>query len=86
MQTLLIAFGLYLLYKFIFGFLIPVITTTRKVKQQFSSMKEKMEQTINQQQATSQEHIFTNKAKQATKTTSGKVAPKDDYIDYEEVK
>ncbi len=34
----------YLTYKFITGFVIPVVNTTRKVKSQFNAMKEKMEE------------------------------------------
>ena len=33
----------YLLYRFIVGFIIPVVRTTSHVKKQFNSMKEQME-------------------------------------------
>jgi hypothetical protein len=82
MQVILIAFGIYLLYKFIFGFLIPVINTTSQVKKQFTAMKEKMDEAYNQQPPQQQAPI--NNAPLG-KTTSGKPGAKEDYIEYEEL-
>jgi len=82
MQVILIAFGIYLLYRFIFGFLIPVINTTSQVKKQFSAMKEKMDEAYNQQ-APRQQAAANNAP--LGKTTSGKPGAKEDYIEYEEL-
>jgi hypothetical protein len=67
-------FVLYILYKLIFDFIIPIAQTTRQVKRQFGDIQEKMNQ-FNQQQQTN--------------NTPPKSSPKpsnEDYIDYEEVK
>lgn len=71
-------FLIYILYKFIFDFVIPIYNTTKKVKKQFGDMQEKMNQQMNG---------FNQQ--QQTKTTPPPVKPvesKEDYIDYEEVK
>jgi hypothetical protein len=43
MTYIFYAILLYLLYRFIVGFVIPVVRTTSKVKKQFNAMKEQME-------------------------------------------
>ena len=84
MQTILIAIGIYLLYRFVFGFLIPVINTTRQVKNQFNSMKERME-TAQGSNGNADSFTAQSGTKAFTKTTSGKPASKDDYIEFEEL-
>ena len=42
MSYLLIFIGAYLVYRFIVGFLLPVVRTTRQVKQQFNAMRQNM--------------------------------------------
>jgi hypothetical protein len=69
---------LYFLYKLIFDFIIPIYQTSKKVKNQFGEMQNKMQDqmnTFNQQQ---------NSAN--NKTSSQEALKKEDYIDYEEVK
>ncbi|MES2773441.1 MAG: hypothetical protein V4722_04630 [Bacteroidota bacterium] len=83
MQVILIALGIYLLYRFIFGFLIPVINTTSQVKKQFSAMKEKMEEAYNQQAPRQQ--ATANHGTHLGRTTSGKPGAKEDYIEYEDL-
>lgn len=71
-------FLLYILYKLIFDFIIPIYNTTKKVKKQFGEMHNKMQDqmnTFNQQQNAS-----------AAKNTAPPQTTKEDYIDYEEVK
>jgi hypothetical protein len=72
-------FILYLLYKLVFDFIIPVANTTKKVKKQFGDMSAQMEEKMKQQRQ--QAAQFT--AKQKTPPPSSN---QDDYIDYEEVK
>ena len=72
-------FMLYLLYKLVFDFIIPVVNTTKKVKKQFGDMSAQMEEKMNQQRK--QTAHFN--ASQKTPPSSSK---QDDYIDYEEVK
>ncbi len=70
-------FLVYILYKLIFDFVIPVYQTTKKVKKQFGDMHNKMQDqmnTFNKQQNTN-----------AAKATEP-VAKKEEYIDYEEIK
>lgn len=66
-------FLLYLLYKLIFDFIIPVYHTTKRVKKQFGEMQQKMEEQM-------------NKANQQQGSQPKPVVSKDDYIEYEEVK
>jgi hypothetical protein len=71
-------FVLYILYKLIFDFIIPIYNTTKKVKKQFGEMHNKMQEqmnTFNQQQQ--------NNSSQAPR---GEPVKKEDYIDFEEIK
>lgn len=71
-------FVLYLLYKLIFEFIIPVYQTTKQVKQKVNEMQRTMNEQSRQQQ---QNNHYTS----ATSQPSPK--PKsDDYIEFEEVK
>lgn len=68
-------FLMYILYKFIFSFVIPIYNTTRKVKQQFGEMQEKMNQNMNNFNQTS------------SQPSPAHPSPsKEDYIEYEEIK
>jgi hypothetical protein len=72
-------FVLYLVYKFIFDFIIPVYSTTKQVKKQFGEMHQKMNEMNRQQQQQSSQYNSTAKTPPSKPKT-------DDYIDYEEVK
>ena len=74
-------FVLYLLYKLIFDFIIPVTKTTKQVKKQFGDMSAQMQETINRQQQQQN-----NGYKSTTQTNPQPKAKSDDYIDFEEVK
>ena len=77
LRTLFELFVLYMIYKVIFDFIIPLYQTTKQVKQKVNDMQRNMNEQANQQQRN-----------QYTSTT-GQAAPKkksDDYIDFEEVK
>ena len=69
-------FLLYLLYKFIFDFIIPVYESSKRIKKQFGDMQEKMQNDMknyqNQQQKQSQPEPASKK--------------EGDYIDFEEIK
>jgi hypothetical protein len=71
-------FLLYLLYKLIFDFIIPVYESSKRIKKQFGEMQEKMQNDMrsyqNQQQA--------QQAPQQEKTSK----KEGDYIDFEEIK
>jgi hypothetical protein len=62
----------YLLYRFLFNFLLPVIKATRHVRQQFRNMQGGMDEQRNASPG-------------AERHTSTK-APAEDYIDFEEIK
>lgn len=72
-------FVLYLLYKLVFDFIIPVYQTTRQVKKQFGDMQSKMQEQMNRHQPGSAPTNFT--AEQPTPKSKD-----EDYIDFEEVK
>lgn len=78
-------FLLYILYRLIFDFIIPIYNTTKKVKNQFGEMHNKMQDQMNafnqQQQAAS-----SSKGATSAKTMGKDPAKKEDYIDYEEIK
>jgi len=77
LRYLFYAFLIYLAYRLIFHFIIPIYKTTRQVKKQFREMHSRMEDQMNQQEANQQ----TMPPKQEDKK-----APAGDYIDFEEVK
>ena len=72
-------FVIYLLYKFIFDFVIPVYNTTKHVKQKMNTMQEQMRQ----QQQAYENNSYNNTSQQEHPK---KPVPEGDYIDYEEVK
>ena len=71
-------FALYILYKLIFDFIIPVIKTTKVVKQQFGDMSARMQETMKQQQQANS--TVNANAKPAAATTKN-----EDYIEFEEI-
>jgi hypothetical protein len=86
LRYLFYAFLIYLAYRLIFHFIIPIYTTTRQVKKQFREMSarmnrsdghSRMEDQMNQQQTNQQ----TMPPKQEDKKP-----PAGDYIDFEELK
>ncbi len=74
-KTLFLLLGLYLLYKLIFEFIIPVYNATSQVKKKVGEMQQKM----NEQ--TQQENNFTAPPKQS----STEKPKRNDYIDFEDV-
>ena len=74
-------FALYILYKLIFDFIIPLAQTTKQVKKQFKDMSAQMEDKMNQQHQ--QYNANTRQATNAAPVGKGK---NDDYIEFEEVK
>ena len=68
-------FLLYLLYKFIFDFIIPIYESSKKIKKQFGEMQEKMQNDLNKYQ---------NPPKPQQQQPTAK--KEGDYIDFEEIK
>ena len=73
-------FALYILYKLIFDFILPVAKTTKQVKKQFNDMSQQMQKKMNQQQDAQQQTNYSSNKSTAPKSNS------DDYIDFEDVK
>jgi len=78
LRALLELFVLYLLYKLVFDFILPVYQTTKQVKQKVNEMQRNMNEQANQQQRNNQYTTTNNQA--TTKPKS------DDYIEFEEIK
>ncbi len=70
-------FVIYMLYKLIFEFIIPVYNTTRQMKSKVNEMHKKMQE---QQQAQNKNFSAPQQPAPSKKSTS------EDYIEYEEVK
>lgn len=68
-------FLVYILYKLIFEFIIPVYNSTKKIKKQFSDMHEKMQQDMN-----------TANTRTSAPRAEPKVKREGDYIEFEEIK
>lgn len=79
LKVLFELFLLYLLYKVIFDFIIPVYQTTKQVKQKVNKMQQDMNEHI-QKQSNNQ---YTANTRQETTPGTKK---NEDYIDFEEVK
>jgi hypothetical protein len=74
-------FLIYILYKLIFDFIIPVYNTTKTVKKQFTEMHSKMQEQVNKMNS------GTTAGGTAASQPSATPTPKaEDYIEYEEVK
>jgi len=81
-RYLLYAFLIYLLYRFIFHFIIPVFKTTRQVKNQFRDIHSRMQENMNQaSNSDNLKEMKTENSKYSSSKGQGS-----DYIDFEEVK
>jgi hypothetical protein len=90
MNVFVLAILFYLLYRFIAGFLIPVIRTTSHVRQQFNAMNKQPGQE-DHQSSTQNAQRSTQNAERSTQNGqspgSGSGTSKvGEYIDFEEVK
>ncbi len=78
LKTLLIAFLVYVLFKFIFELIIPAAKVAGQVKKQMSAMQERMEGFEAQQQQ--------NRTQTTSANTEKKAPAAGDYIDFEEIR
>lgn len=90
-EIFLLVITFYLLYRFVFNFLVPVIRTTRHVKQQFRNMHDAMGgQQQHQQQYQQQQHQQQQQQPQQSKNWqdrhSSTKGAADDYIEFEEIR
>jgi hypothetical protein len=84
-EILFLVIVFYLLYKFVFNFLVPVLRTTRHVRQQFRNMRDGMGQQASQQQSDGQRPQPQPHAGPQERHSSTR-GPAEDYIDFEEIK
>jgi len=70
----------YLAYRLVFGFIIPVYRTTKKVKRGFRDMQERMQEQARQYQQ------YPGQQQPASGPSSSGTPGKGDYIDFEEIK
>jgi hypothetical protein len=77
-KVLLWALAIYLLYRFIFGLVIPVSRTASQIKRKMSEMQ--------QQQSFQQQEYARQQEQPQQKQTPTPSVKKDDYLDFEEVK
>ena len=76
-KYILLIIGLVILYKLIFGLIIPVYRTTRQIRRQFRNMNQQMNDQMNQ----------TGEPQSANFNRQPESKPsRQDYIDFEEVK
>jgi len=80
-KILLTIFLLWLFYKVVFDFIIPVYQSTKQVRRQMGDIQERMRQQFQQQQ---QQQAA--QQQQARAARQQRPADKGDYIDFEEVK
>ena len=77
LRCLFYAFLIYLAYRLVFHFIIPIYKTTRQVKKQFREMHSRMQDNMSPQQPYQQA---------ATPATENKKQQSGDYIEFEELK
>jgi hypothetical protein len=77
LSFLFFVFLFYVLFKLVFDFVIPIYKTTRKVKQSFRDMHQKMQE---------QQNTDPSYRPSANGNTKSQQEPLGDYIDFEEVK
>jgi hypothetical protein len=80
-EIFLLAIVFYLLYRFVFHFLLPIVRTTRHVREQFRNMQGGM----NQQQQQTRTETPPQQPRPSERHSSPR-GPDEDYIDFEEVK
>jgi hypothetical protein len=78
LRYFLIGMAIYIGYRFLFEFLLPMIKTTRQVKKQFDAVREQQEEFLRHQASQHQQ-------KKPGKSAANRSAD-DDYIEFEEIK
>jgi hypothetical protein len=79
LRLVVLIIGIYLAYRFVFHFLLPVYRTSKRMHEQFKGMQEKMNQQMNSEPSRYGGSGSPNKKPSGT-------AVNKDYIDFEEVK
>lgn len=82
-EIFLLVIVFYLLYRFVFNFLVPIMKTTRQVREQFRNMQHQGEQEQQQQQRQQAQQTQQKNWQDRHSSTKGAA---EDYIEFEEVK
>lgn len=77
-RFILLAIGIWVLYKLIFEFIIPVYRSTKVMRSKFREMHENMQNQMNQ----TNQNNYTDPSESKTNRTQ----PPGDYIEFEEIK
>ena len=77
-KLIALIFLLWLFYKIVFDFIVPVYQSTKQVRRQMGDIQERMRQQFEQQQQAAEP--------QRPQATTAKKADKNDYLDFEEIK
>jgi hypothetical protein len=79
LRLVVLIIGIYLAYRFVFHFLLPVYRTSKRMHEQFKGMQEKMNQQMNSEPSRYGGSGSPNEKPSGTTVNK-------DYIDFEEVK
>ncbi len=82
LKTLFLLFVLYMLYKLVFDFIIPVYTASKRMRDQVQQAQQKMQEEQHRRQFERDGYV---PASDAQKSTTNRSTDKD-YIEFEEVK
>ena len=85
-EILFLAIVLYLLYRFVFNFLLPVVKTTRQVREQFKNMQEGNGHNAGGGYNTGSNYNAGPQQPGQQQQQKPKQPPAGEYIDFEEVK
>lgn len=78
-----LAFVFWLLYKFVFGFIVPVYQSTKHVRRQMGDIQEHLRRQYQQQEQAQRQAAQAQQQQQ--RSASGR-SDKGDYLDFEEIK
>ena len=76
-------FALYILYKLVFDFIIPIIQTSKDVKKQFGNMNDSMHSADSFRE---RNQFDQNRKDKMSPNSSAPRSKSDDYIEFEEMK
>lgn len=79
-KWLFIILGIYILYRFIFDFALPIYKTTKQVRRQFQDVQDRMQEQMRAQNGYKQGPQAQPESQSSTKPKGG------DYIEFEEIK
>lgn len=82
LKLIFIIFLLWLFYKIVFDFIVPVYQSTKQVRRQMSDIQDHMRQQFQQQQQAQQ----AAEQQQQQRTSQQRATDRGEYIDFEEVK